>query len=188
MSSYRLVDITTRGTRLTSRPRSSPPAGLIAVREDRVALLGGNSGLFDRLVLCELGDSIVERPSTWQLVLPGGDVLPAGSWMEARVRYIHVLSSTPGSDWTWQHSSSEDLRVSSWTLVPCVCQFVDARSLSEARRRAGGVMSPGQRENEQRLLLRAPELLKEFDTPPRRSRQHGRPRDTHRRACNEHAR
>lgn len=93
MSSYRLVDITTRGTRLTSRPRSSPPAGLIAVREDRVALLGGNSGLFDRLVLCELGDSIVERPSTWQPVLPGGDVLPAGIWMAARGRYVHVLSS-----------------------------------------------------------------------------------------------
>jgi hypothetical protein len=68
-------------------------AGLIAVYEDRVALIGGYNGLFDRLVLCELGDSIVERPSTWQLVLPGGDDLPAGAWMAARGRYIHALCS-----------------------------------------------------------------------------------------------
>lgn len=61
--------------------------------EDRVALIGGYNGLFDRLVLCELGGSIVERPSTWQPVLPGGDVLPAGIWMAARGRYVHVLSS-----------------------------------------------------------------------------------------------
>jgi hypothetical protein len=61
--------------------------------EDRVALIGGYNGLFDRLVLCERGGSIVERPSTWQPVLPGGDVLPAGIWMAARGRYVHVLSS-----------------------------------------------------------------------------------------------
>lgn len=68
-------------------------ASLIAVHERRVGLIGGYNGLFDRLVLGELGDSIVERPSTWRLVLPGGDDLPAECWMAACGRYIHVVSS-----------------------------------------------------------------------------------------------
>lgn len=77
----------------TGWPNDPAGAGRIAVYEDRVALIGGYNGLFDRLVLCERGGSIVERPSTWQPVLPGGDVLPAGIWMAARGRYVHVLSS-----------------------------------------------------------------------------------------------
>ncbi len=81
-------------------------ADLIAVHERRVALIGGyDKGLFDRLVLGELGDSIVERPSTWRLVLPGGDDLPDGCWMVARGRYVHVLSSN-----TWFRLDIADLQ------------------------------------------------------------------------------
>ncbi len=65
----------------------------IAVQGDRVGLIGGYSGLFDRLVVGRLGDEVVETPTTWQLALPGGDALPSDATVVARGRFVHALAN-----------------------------------------------------------------------------------------------
>ncbi len=67
-------------------------AHTMAVGPDgRIGLIGGYRGLFDRLVVAELGDGGTKRKSTYQLVMPDGADLPADARVVARGRYINVL-------------------------------------------------------------------------------------------------
>ncbi len=85
------------------RTVSSWPSGesvhALAVHENRIALIGGNSGAHDRILLYEFGDSALTKVATIRLELPDGARIPDNSiaqtpaWkVEARGNVIHAVA------------------------------------------------------------------------------------------------
>lgn len=67
--------------------------GLAVLDAERVGLVGGYDGLFDRLVVAELGDGQCTGIRTFQLVTPEGAELPTDARVFARGSSIHALTS-----------------------------------------------------------------------------------------------
>ncbi len=84
-----------RNRTVTSWPPLVGGAKAIAASENRVALIGGYY-LYDRLLLCELGNDAITASHAFQLTLPDGGELPRTAQLLARGQHVHAIS---GDDW-----------------------------------------------------------------------------------------
>ena len=81
-------------------------ASALAVAGSRVALFGGYGPDHDRLALTELGADRAHPSGQYRVVLPGGELLPAGTQVIGRGSRLHVLTGT-----RWYQLDMDDIPV-----------------------------------------------------------------------------
>jgi hypothetical protein len=79
-------------------------ASALAVTGPRVALFGGYGPDHDRLALAELGTDRARPAGQYRVVLPVGELLPAGTQVTGRGSRLHFLTGT-----SWYQLDMDDI-------------------------------------------------------------------------------